>query len=411
MVGNLDQARSATRLSIPMTKHGPITRSNPEPLTTNPKPPIHVMMLGLRGFPNVQGGIETHVENLAPLLVERGCRVSAIVRPPYMPRDLPTEWRGVRYAYVWSPRSRSLEAIIHTFLGVLRAALTRPDILHVHAVGPALLVPLARALGMKVVVTHHGPDYDRQKWGFLARTALKLGEYAGMRLSSARIAISQVIQRRIGDKHHRESFLIPNGVSRPTLTPPGSTLERFGLEPRRFVLMVSRLVPEKRHMDLVQAFAAASVSEWKLALVGASDHPDEYTKKVLAESPQTPGVVTTGFQTGTALSELYANAGIFVLPSSHEGLPIALLEALSYGLPSIASDIPANLEVGLNAECYFPVGNVAELCARLRAFTARPYDEKEAGERRRWVAERFGWPEIVDRTLVVYRKVLEGRDI
>jgi glycosyltransferase involved in cell wall biosynthesis len=261
---------------------------------------------------------------------------------------------------------------------------------------------------MPVVVTHHGPDYVREKWGMFARTILRLGEYAGMRFSNARIAISRTIQTLIREKFDRESVLIPNGVPPQRLSPPGATLERFALRPRRFILIVGRLVPEKRHMDLIQAFQAANLDGWMLVIVGASDHPDEYARKVLSAIDQTPGVVSTGFQTGAALREIYSNAGMFVLPSSHEGLPIALLEALSYGLPSIASRIPANLEVGLPPDHYFPVGDVEALSACIRARVDEGFSDREAGDRREWVSRQYSWPDIASRTIDVYRETIKG---
>ena len=365
---------------------------------------MRVMFLGLRGFPEVQGGVETHAEHLCPLLVELGCEVEVVVRSPYMPAEKGAGWRGVRFVRVWSPKSKGLEAIVHTFLGVLVAAVRRPDVLHIQAIGPALMTPLARLLGLRVVVTHHGPDYDRQKWGRFAKWALRTGERFGMRWSSARIVISQVIRNLVREKHGVDSELIPNGVTLPAL--PGSTdaLERFGLAPRRYVLLVSRLVPEERHLDLLEAFAQAGLAGWKLVFVGASDHPDEYQKKLI-EAAGRAGTVMTGFQSGLALRELYAHAGLFVLPSSHEGLPIALLEALSYGLPVLASDIPANLEVGLPAAQYFPLGDVAALARGLRALAAEKLDADAVSARREWVAGRYDWRRIAEQTLAVYREV------
>ena len=370
--------------------------------------PLSVVILGLRGFPDVQGGVESHVENLAPLLVEQGCRVAVIVRSRYMLRHRPKEWRGVTFYYLWCPKAKSLETIVHTFLGIIFASRKRPDILHIHAVGPAILVPLARLLGMSVVVTHHGPDYLREKWGVFGRAILRLGEYAGMRFSNARIAISQAIQTVVREKFGRESFLIPNGVVSRRLAPPGATLEKFALTPRKYVLIVSRLVPEKRHMDLIQAFRAANLEGWKLVIVGASDHPDEYTRRVLSEIDHTPGAIATGFQTGDALREIYSNAGMFVLPSSHEGLPIALLEALSYGLPSIASQIPANLEVGLPLDHYFPVGNIGSLSACIRARVDEGFSDLKAVDLREWVTGRYNWPDIASRTIDVYHEAING---
>lgn len=366
-----------------------------------------VVFLGLRGFPLVQGGVETHAEHLCPLLAELGCEVTVIVRSPYMPSEKCTDWPGVCYVRVWSPKSKGLEAIVHTFLGVLVAARRRPDILHIQAIGPALMTPLARLLGLRVVVTHHGPDYDRQKWGRFARWVLRMGERFGMRWSNDRIVISQVIRDLVRGKHGVESVLIPNGVTLPDLPSTAGALERFGLTARRYILLVSRLVPEKRHFDLLEAFGQARLDGWKLVFVGAADHPDAYQKRLI-DAARAAGAVMTGFQSGLALRELYAHAGFFVLPSSHEGLPIAMLEALSYGLPIIASDISANLEVGLDAGSYYPLGDAAALAQRLCDVAARPCTAEDREARRRWVTARYDWRHIAGQTLDVYRSVAAG---
>lgn len=360
------------------------------------------MALGLRGFPGVQGGIETHAEHLYPLLAKLGCEVEVIARAPYLPADSAKQWRGVRLRRLWSPRSKGLETICHTFLGTLYAAVKRPDVLHYHAVGPAIMVPLARLLALRVVVTHHGPDYDRQKWGRFSRWVLRTGERLGMRFAHQRIVISKVIQKLVRDKHGRDSILIYNGVELPALPETTSALAKFDLRPDRYVLLVSRLVPEKRHLDLIRAFEAARLEGWKLVLVGAADHPDDYMRRVLAAAQSTPGVICTGFQSGLALSELYAHAGVFVLPSSHEGLPIVLLEALSYGIDVIASDIPANLEVGLGRDRYFPLGDITALAELLCTAADNPSSDEQRNKRRVWVKEQYDWEGIAAKTLEVY---------
>lgn len=359
------------------------------------------MMLGLRGFPGVQGGVETHAEHLCPLLVGLGCDVTVLVRSPYQPAEIGPEWKGVKFVPLWAPKSKGLEAIIHSFLGVLYAAFKRPDILHIQGIGPAIMTLPARLLGLRVVVTHHGPDYDRQKWGFFARFVLQLGERWGMRWSNGRIAISKVITDLIRKKHGVESILIPNGVLLPQLPDSIGALETFGLTSGRYVLLVSRMVPEKRHLDLIVAFKQADLPDWKLVIVGDADHPDAYQREVIKKAAET-NVVMTGFQRGLALQELYAHAGLFVLPSSHEGLPIALLEALSYGLPVLASDIPANLEVGLSEECYFPLGNSEALAALIRLLSTEGLTLSVRENTREWVAKRYDWRKIAEKTLEVY---------
>jgi glycosyltransferase involved in cell wall biosynthesis len=291
----------------------------------------------------------------------------------------------------------------------LYAAWRRPDVLHVHAIGPALFTPLARLLGLRVVVTHHGPDYDREKWSSAAKAILRTGERMGMRYANARIVISNVIRELVRRKYQRESYCITNGVEIPAAAPGGDTLRELGLAPGRYILTVSRMVPEKRHLDLIAAFKRSKLPGWKLAVVGDLSAEDDYVGKVREAAADSPGVVLTGFRKGGELAEIYANAGVFVLPSTHEGLPIALLEALSYGLPSIASDIPANLEVGLEPAQYFPVGDIQDLATCLKRVATRQRSADYPQKIQDWVRRKYDWQSIAQDTLAVYQAVCQRR--
>lgn len=368
---------------------------------------MKVVFVGLRGFPDVQGGVETHCENLCPLLVDLGLDVVVIVRSPYVNKGALVPWKGVTFKRVWSPKSKSLEALIHTFISVLLCGIViRPDIIHIQAIGPSIWVPLARTLGLKVVVTHHGPDYDRQKWGGFAKVILKLGERFGMCYANKAIVISKTIQQLVKKKHGVDTVRIPNGVNIPELVKSTVILDEFGARPNRYVLMVTRLVPEKRHLDLIEAFIKSNMKDWKLLIVGESDHPDDYSRQVVDLAEQYDDVIMAGFQSGCALNELYTHAGLFVLPSSHEGLPIALLEALSYGLPVIASDIPSNAELGLASNHYYPLGDIHQLSVKLTEWANTPFNESMKNDLRTWVFERYNWQEIADSTNDVYRPIL-----
>lgn len=366
---------------------------------------MRVMVLGLRGFPDVQGGVEKHAEHLYPLLVQSGCQVDVITRSPYTASDHKM-WNGVCFHRLWAPQVAGIEALIHSVLGVLYAAIKRPDVLHIHAVGPAIVTPLAKFFRLRVVVTHHGPDYDREKWGPLARWLLRLGERWGMRYSDSTIVISKVIGELVKEKYGIDTAVIPNGVVLPEIPVTTYALERYGLDTKRYVLLVSRFVPEKRHLDLINAFNEARLLGWKLVLVGDADHPDEYSKNIKSVAKKLPNVVMTGFQSGLPLAELYANAGIFVLPSSHEGLPIAMLEAMSYGLPVYASNIPANLEIGLPNEYYFPLGDISCLAEKLKehAYHGQRVDIKTMCSK--LISEKYDWCKIARATLAEYRTIL-----
>jgi len=365
---------------------------------------MRIMVLGIRGIPSVQGGVETHAEQLYERLAGLGCQIEVLVRTPFVP-----PWRhsfgAIRIRRIWSPRASGFETLVHSILGVLYAGVTRPDLLHIHAIGPAIVTPLARLLGLRVVVTNHGPDYDRDKWGPVARLVLRTGERLGMRWANARISISRVIEQLILKKYGRDSDLIPNGAVPVTALADHTLIDQLGLQRQRYFVHVGRIVPEKRQLDLIAAFARARVPGWKLVLVGTG--AGTYLEAV-EKAARDAGVVMAGFQRGAALAELYSHAGVFVLPSSHEGLPIVLLEALSYGLPVLASDIPANLDMGLGQECYFPLGDIDSLAGHLSVLAAAPQDETARTARHRWVMEQYDWERIARRTLEVYSRVLRA---
>ncbi|MDF3812600.1 MULTISPECIES: glycosyltransferase family 4 protein [Rhodopseudomonas] len=365
-----------------------------------------IFTFGFRGFPGVQGGIESHVSELAPRLVADGHDVTACFRTPYVDGKCGREWNGVRLCKLWTLRNSNLETIIHSVVCAIVAGFRRPALVHIHGIGPALVTPLVRLFGLPVVVTHHGADYDREKWGRMARLVLRCGEAAGMRFANRRIVLSRNIEGKIRNKYGKACEVIPNGVLVPELPVRTDRVDALGLEPGRYILMVGRLVPEKRQLDAIRAFAAARPSGWKLVIVGQTDHVSDYAQSLAREAATNPDVVMAGLRTGEDLHQLYAHAGLFVLPSSHEGLPIALLEALSYGVPVLVSDIAANREVIDDPERIFQMGNVAELAARFTAFAGATPKILDREPSRRDCARRFDWDAIARRTAAVYAEAL-----
>ena len=369
---------------------------------------LRVTMLGIRGFPNVQGGAEKHAESLACALTDLGCDVQAIVRSGYVAKELPARWRNIKLIRVWAPRITGVEAFVHTFLGVLRTARDRPDILHIHAIGPAFFTPLARALGLRVVVTCHSRNYEHKKWGRFGRSILRLGERAGMAFANGRIAVSAGLAEHLTQSHRMPVATIPNGIDRPDRISSTATLQAFGLVPGRYLLMVARIDDDKRQLDLIAAYNRMQQSDWKLALVGGADYSSAYARKVAEAAAHAPGTALLGHQSGTALSELYSHAGAFVLPSRFEGQPIAVLEAASYGLPAILSDIAAHRELAIPRARYFAVGDVAALADHLVAVCASPESGRlDAAECAGLLAEH-DWHSIAQRTLAVYCDALSG---
>ena len=365
---------------------------------------MKIFVTGTRGIPDIPGGVETHCQHLYPLIADAGHEVRLCRRSSYVEETL-SQWRGVELVDIYSPEKKSLEAIVHTFLAIIAARKWGADILHVHAVGPGLVIPIARVLGLKVVMTNHGPDYDRQKWGRAARTVLKLGEYVGGKCANRIIVISRHIQGIVQRRCGRDSVLIPNGVEIPKPVPERDYIEHKGLESGRYFLAVARFVPEKGLHDLIAAYERID-SPWKLAIVGDADHEDDYSRSLKQQAAGNANIVLTGYITGAPLRQVFAHAGLFVMPSYHEGLPIALLEAMSYGLPALVSDIPANLEVELGQEAYFPCGDVESLAGQLLEKTrAEPSPELRNKSVER-VRKDYDWRTIAAATVSVYSAVM-----
>jgi len=369
---------------------------------------LRVTMLGIRGFPDVQGGVEKHSEKLSCALAEYGCQIEAIVRSPFVMKERGTVWRNVKLARLWAPRTAGLEAFVHTFLGVLRAGFTRPDILHIHAIGPAFFTPLARALGLRVVVTYHSLNYEHEKWGRAARMILRLGEWAGMTFANGRIVVSQGLAEHMRRKHRVPVSIIPNGIDRPVIVQSTEFLRHCGLSAKRYALAVARVDQTKRQLDLIEAYARLHAPAWQLVLVGGADHSGSYARAVAAAAAETPGVVMLGHRAGAELAELYSHAAAFVLPSSHEGQPIVVLEAASYGLPTILSDIAAHREFGLAGARYFAVGDTAALANQLAAMFAAPAAENGDPVEQTRILSVHDWRGIAQRTLAVYFDALSA---
>lgn len=365
---------------------------------------MKIFVTGTRGVPNIPGGVERHCENLYPKICRLGAQVQLSRRTPYITESL-KQWQGLWLHDIYSPRMKSLEAIVHTALSVYRAWRCGADLVHIHAIGPALVVPFARLLGLKVVVTNHGPDYDRQKWGKSAKLILRLGEYLGCRFANEVIVISEHIRSIVKQRCQRDSHLIYNGVPLPKLSDSSDYIESLSLRKQGYILAVSRLVPEKGLHDLIDAFERMDGCV-KLVIAGDSDYADNYSRSIKARAKRNSNIIMPGYVSGCNLNQLFTHARLFVMPSYHEGLPIALLEALSYGLPVVISDIPANMEVGLALDSYFPKGDVSGLADSLNAALDRQINDAYREGVREMIRTKYNWDSIAEQTMRVYKRAI-----
>lgn len=368
-------------------------------------------MIGQRGVPATFGGVEHHVEQLGARLAARGHDVTVYCRTNYV-TERNDEYRGMRLRNVPTVGTKHLDAIVHSTLSTALALGTTLDIVHYHALGPGLLAPLPRFLSKaKVVHTVHGLDYERSKWGGGARAVLKTAGWMSARVPDATIAVSRTLADHYARHYRHPAVYIPNGVNPPNPRPADEIVSRFGLTPRSYLLYVGRLVPEKAPDVLLRAFRGVP-GDVRLVLAGGSSFTDSYVRELERLCAADPRVVVAGFAYGKVLEELYSNALAFVLPSFLEGLPLVLLEAASYGIPVIASDIPSIAEVigpsGPGRRLFEP-GDEAALATCIRGVLAGCQAERGgAAELACQVLDSYSWEPIASLTEELYLSLVAG---
>ncbi|MES3085068.1 glycosyltransferase family 4 protein [Sphingomonas faeni] len=364
------------------------------------------MFLGLRGIGGVQGGVETHVQELVRNLPYPLERLEVIGRRPYRAMaDADSSLPIVRWLPAW--RHSLLETLPHTLLGICYAAFRRPALLHIHGIGPSIAARLARLAGLRVVSTHHGEDYNREKWGKFAQRILRFGEMEAVLQTDACISVSPTVAQALQDRYNRPVDFIPNGVNPLPYTSTAMTLEQWDLKPNRYILNVARMVPEKRQLDLISAFVQADLRGIKLVLCGGADHDSSYAQSVVEKASQHENIILTSHQTGNTLHELFWNAGLFVLPSTHEGLPIVLLEAMSCNLRIVVSDLPVYTAMNIPVDCMFPRGDVPALADHLRKAFASNFS---LGHNWNVFLDDYKWTNIARRTASIYELLVPSFD-
>lgn len=365
---------------------------------------MRIAMVGQKGIPAIYGGIERHVEELSTRLVKCGFDVSVYCRPWYSVESKNKIYNGVKLIYLPSLKTKHLDAISHTFLATIHALFCNYDIIHYHGVGPSLLswIPRIFKPKVKVVTTFHCIDRKHQKWGFFAKLMLRAGEWAACRFAHKTITVSKTLQQYCSEAYDKETVYIPNGVTLNKLkieNQKSKILEEYGLEPNKYLLMVSRLVRHKGAHYLIVAFQNLkeqdqNFKDLKLVIAGDSSFTDDYVKYVKDLASDDPSIVFVGFQSGKPLEDLFLNSFAVVHPSESEGLPIAVLEAMSYGKVVLASDIPENMELIKDYGMSFQNKNIDDLTDKLKKLIYMNNLE-EIGERARdFVMKNYNWDNV-----------------
>jgi glycosyltransferase involved in cell wall biosynthesis len=371
--------------------------------------PLRIAFIGQKGFPASWGGVEAHVEALAVRLAARGHHPIAYVRRWYSTGSL-EPFQGVERVAQPSMRSKHLDAATHSFCSAVDAMTRDVDIVHFHAVGPALFSGLPRLAGRRVVTTIHSLDYLNVKWGTIARGALRMGEQLAF-LNSHRVVVVAKHLARLYQARGLQAEYVPNGVDVPPPVPPGAWLASLGLNGSDYLLSIGRWTGSKRVRESIEVFLRVRPPGLKFVVAGEADDP-AYAAAVRAATAGSPDVILPGYVTGTKKLELLSNAAAFVTFSEHEGLPIALLEAMGHGRTCLASDIVPHAEVmepggGLLRPAASPVERehaLRELCA-LDAGTRSTLGDAA----RQHVAEYYTWDRTVEQLEHIYIELAGDR--
>lgn len=377
-----------------------------------------VAMLGHKVVPSRRGGIELVLTTLAPLLVKRGYKITCFnragnqVENEYIGTVKDGRYHGVKLICVPAVQIRGLAAVTSSFFAAIRASIGSYDLVHFHAEGPCAMLWMPKLLGKKCVATVHGLDWQREKWkgGFGAKY-IRWGEKCLAKYADEVIVLSKGVQEYFRNTYGRNTIYIPNGVNKPLRRDPDLIKTKYGLNGRDYILLLSRLTEEKGVHYLIEAYQNLQERyphlTTKLVIAGAESDTHEYFLQLKKMAHNNENIIFTGFVSGNLLDELYSNAYLYCIPSNLEGMPLGLLEAMSYGNAVIGSDIPEIADVVDDKAILFHKGDVTDLQTKLQYLIFHP--EKAAELRRQsasYILAKYNWEDVADATASVYEKLL-----
>ena len=357
-----------------------------------------------------EGGVEIVVKELCTRMAQQGCQVTCYNRSGHHVSGAEyddidnTNYEGIRQKCVPTIEKKGLAAVSASAFAALYSAFGKYDVVHIHAEGPAFFSWLPKMFGKRVVVTIHGVDWQREKWqsGFGSKF-IRQGEKNAVKYADEIIVLSKDVQDYFKETYGRETHFIPNGVNRPQIRKANLITEKFGLKKDSYILFLGRLVPEKGIRYLVEAFKNVKTDK-KLVIAGGSSDTDPFMEELKGLAKDDERILFTGFVQGAMLDELYSNAYIYTLPSDLEGMPLSLLEAMSYGNCCLVSDIPECAEVVEDKALIFKKADVQDLQEKLQDAFDHPQKveayKKQAAD---FICEKYNWDEVVKETMKLYR--------
>lgn len=375
---------------------------------------MKIAMIGHKRIPSREGGVEIVVENLSTQMAGKGHQVDVYNRKGHHVADKSIgmevenlkNYKGVRICTIPTINKKSFDALVYSFLGSIRALFGKYDIIHYHAEGPCVMLLIPHLFGKKTIATIHGLDWQRAKWGGFATKYLKFGEKIAAKYADEVIVLSKNVQKYFKETYQRDTKYIPNGVIVPQLVEVEEIHYRYDLKKDKYILFLARIVPEKGLHYLLEAFAQID-TDVKLVIAGGASHSSEYVEKIEEMAKKDERVIMTGFVQGRILEELFSNCLIYVLPSDIEGMPISLLEALSYGCTCLVSDIDENVEVIGEYGVSFQKGNVDDLKEKLNGMLINQVSEKKVFPKE--IREKYDWKRITEEYLQVYESIRRKR--
>ena len=366
---------------------------------TNKK--LNIAMFGHKHIPSREGGVEIVVQQLAVRMARLGHKLTVYNRGGSFEADEDiTGFHGVKIKRVWTINFKGLAAASSSIFASIAAGLGKYDVVHVHAEGPCLMCGFLKACGKKVIVTIHGLDHKRAKWGRFASWYIMKGEQAAVKHADEIIVLSKSVQDYFMELYGRRTVLIPNGVEEVQPLEPDIISDKWGLKKDSYILYLGRIVPEKGIHYLIEAYGKLDTDK-KLVIAGGSSDTDEYYASLKEKAGD--NVIFTGFVQGPTLEELYSNAYVYCLPSDLEGMPLSLLEAMSYGNACLTSDIPECADVIADNGVTFKKGDIDDLAGKLAELIADP-DAVDAlkAQSAIYITQKYNWDDVVRQTLTLY---------
>ena len=367
---------------------------------------MKIAMIGHKRIPSREGGVEIVVEELSTRMAALGHEVHVFNRKGKNVQDKKVKinnnkvYKGVVIKNTFTIENKNLNAIVYTIIATIKSLFGKYNVIHFHAEGPCSMIWIPHLFGIKTVATIHGLDWQRSKWGGFATKYLKFGEKMAAKYADKIIVLSKGVQEYFKKTYNRETIYIPNGVNKPQIKKPNIIKKKWGLEKDEYILFLGRIVPEKGVHYLLDAFKNIKTNK-KLVIAGGSSHTNDYLEEIKRKASQDERVIMTGFVQGEVIDELFSNACLYVLPSDLEGMPISLLEAMSYGCSTLTSDIEECTQVTGKYSNTFMKSNIKDLEKQVTTLIKK----QKSGDKKiaDYVLSKYNWDTITKETLELYK--------